>query len=250
MNWADKRKLLYLSGLIIFLAIVVGIPAYLLWYQEPTCFDNKQNQSEQGIDCGGPCVKLCRATELDPVVEWQQVFRVADGVYTAVAYIQNPNIQAEAINVPYTFIFYGADNKLITTKTGKAYLPAGKNFAIIETGIVLRGQVPTRTLFEFGNDFSWRVANKNKAMPIIQSQALSDAAKSPTLNAVIANPTFTDIKTIDIVAIIYDKQGNAFAASRTVVDNLDSQTTQHIIFTWPEPFTKPVSRIEIIPIPR
>ncbi len=236
MTWAQKRKLTY--ALIFFgvVAIFIGVPAYLLLYKAPTCFDNKRNQNEQGIDCGGPCIKLCSPIERQPVVVWQQTFEVTPGVFTAAAYIQNPNIDAEAKSVPYTFSFYDTTNTLIITKTGTTYIPAGKNFAVVETNVDMLGKRPVRTLFEFGNEFIWTRAPRNQPDIEVKNQTLTDASTTPTVTATVSNSTFTNIPTADVAAIVYNTEGNAFAASKTFVKNLDGRTSQPVVFTWPSSF--------------
>jgi hypothetical protein len=250
MNWADKRRIVYFTIFVIFIIVVIGIPGYILWYKPPTCFDNKKNQGEQEIDCGGPCVKLCKAQEVEPVVEWQQIFRVTPDVYTAVAYVHNPNLGAESINAPYTFTLYSETNNKITTRKGHVYIPPGKSFAVIDPGIIIRGEVPVRAIFEFDNEYTWRGVSGEQIALEVRNKLLTDPKTSPTLEADIFNPSFNDVREVDIGAVLYDTQGNAFAASKTIIDNLDKKSSQHVVFTWPEPFTKAVSRIEIIPIVR
>ena len=51
---------------------------------------------------------------------------------------------------------------------------------------------------------------------------------------------------LGVVAIIYDAEDNAIAASRTVVENLAAQSSSSVTFTWPTPFPSPAVRKEII----
>ncbi|MBX4198478.1 hypothetical protein KW782_04055 [Candidatus Parcubacteria bacterium] len=250
MTWASRRKLIYFSILFALFLIGVGIPAFLVYYEKPTCFDTKRNQDEQGIDCGGVCAKLCRNIELQPVVRWQQVFPVTEGLYTAVAYINNPNLTAESYNVPYVFTLYDSNNTVVTTRKGKAYIPPGKNFAIVEARITARDRIPVRALFEFDQSFSWQRVQNQMPEVTVKNQLLSDAETAPRISAEIENGTFKTIDTVTVAVLVYDTQGNAFAASKTVIDNVPAQSGQQIFFTWPKPFTKQVSRIEIIPIPQ
>jgi hypothetical protein len=53
---------------------------------------------------------------------------------------------------------------------------------------------------------------------------------------------------VEVVAIVYDDVGNAFAASKTFVDFIDKQSVQHVTFTWPQVFKKAISRVELIPV--
>ena len=67
------------------------------FHKTPTCFDGVKNQNEKGLDCGGVCTRICSGDISTPIVMWQRVFQVTPGVYSAVAYIQNPNV----LNRPY-----------------------------------------------------------------------------------------------------------------------------------------------------
>ena len=76
MSWAARRRFFIL--LIIGIIVVAFLTTVLIstFYKTPTCSDNVQNQSEQGIHCGGPCPYLCTALEQVPVVLFTQVLNV------------------------------------------------------------------------------------------------------------------------------------------------------------------------------
>lgn len=250
MSWATKRKLIYFFSFLLIIIVVVGLPLFFLLYKRPTCSDNRKNQGEQGVDCGGPCVKLCKAEQLTPVINWQQAFMVTPGTYSAVAYIYNPNVYAEAFNVPYTFILRDSRGQMVAERRGTATIPAGKYFAVFESGISAGDKVPTRAEFEFGQEFNWAAIRSD--LPDIQSfnPTLANASTSPTIDADIKNSSTINVGRIDVTAIVYDLSGNAFAASKTYLDSLLHGATGHVVFTWPRPFDRPVSRIELIPVVR
>jgi hypothetical protein len=250
MTWGQRRKLLYLGIFTAVMVIGIGVPVFTLVYEKPTCFDGKQNQNEQGVDCGGACIKLCKNLQLQPAVRWQQSFRLTDGIYTAAAYINNANLKAEAKDVPYTFTLLDAQNAVIITRKGSINIPPGKNFAIVEPRISVQDRIPARTLFEFGAEYNWKSISKNPPQLVVADQNWADTDISPRISADIVNPTFQDIERVDVTVIVYDEQKNAFAASKTFITNLKAESKQPIVFTWQEPFPKPVSSIEIIPIPQ
>ena len=57
ISWAAKKQLTYL--LFALVAVAGLIAAIWLNITAPSCTDGKQNQDEQGIDCGGVCAKEC-----------------------------------------------------------------------------------------------------------------------------------------------------------------------------------------------
>ena len=70
------------------------------------------------------------------------------------------------------------------------------------------------------------------------------------------------VREVDFVAIIYDEEGVAIAASRTFEEDVRPEERREIQFTWVHPLTlrkgvcpggqciKQVERVEIIPIVR
>ena len=91
MTWAGKRQLLILGSIAIVCIIILFPIVKPIIAPTPTCFDGKQNQGELGVDCSGPCQKICLAEALPVRVLWVRPFKVAEGVYSGVAYVSNPN---------------------------------------------------------------------------------------------------------------------------------------------------------------
>src|SRR5574343_1335055 len=134
MNWASRRKLIYGSIVAFCLIIFVWLPSAYVLYTPPSCSDKKQNEGELGVDCGGPCATLCQNLALAPIVSWQRVFKIADGYYNSIAYIENPNIGSIAHNVPYLFRAYDSKNVLIVERRGKATLLPNTKFPLCDPG--------------------------------------------------------------------------------------------------------------------
>jgi len=45
---------------------------------------------------------------------------------------------------------------------------------------------------------------------------------------------------------LYDENNNAVAFSKTKIDSIDGGSTASIVFTWPEPFSGQIVRIDIV----
>jgi hypothetical protein len=65
ISWSKKRQTFYIVTAMVFFILVVGLPVFFATYKPPSCSDGKQNQNEKGVDCGGPCSVLCKASALD-----------------------------------------------------------------------------------------------------------------------------------------------------------------------------------------
>ncbi len=235
-TWAQQRKLIYsiiFGGVAM---IAVGIPAYVLFYAPPSCTDGKKNIGEAGVDCGGSCRNLCQVKELAPVVVWTQKFMVSPGVYSAVAYIENPNVVAEARNVPYTFKMYDGEGQVIAERSGTTFIPAHKKFAIFEGNILTGGEMPARIDFEFTKPAFW--VRQSGAEPVLSigERTFTGEDTRPRIEATLTNGTVRPVSEIGVVAIVYSGSGNAIAASATYVDVIEKDESKKVVFTWPNPF--------------
>ncbi len=248
-SWAKQRQLMYGSAVFIFFALVIGTPTYLLFFNKaPTCFDRKQNGSETGIDCGGQCVTACaRDVVAQPVVIWARPFLVANGITNLVAYVQNPNVDYIAEPVEYLFRVYDKDNVLIGTRVGRAAVPPSKVFPIFEQSFNSGFKKPVKAYFEFTEPLTWKKYTSIKPEFDVIDKRLSGASSTPKLEAVLVNKTIDTYRNIEVVALVYDTDGNAIASSRTIVDVLYGNSESPLVFTWPEAFNVSTSKIEIIP---
>src|SRR3989339_265818 len=130
MTWAFKRQFFYIFILVLFFAVFGFLIAYSKLNKAPTCFDNKQNDTETGVDCGGSCANACLA-QVDPIsVLWARAFRVVPGRYNAVAYLENHNKNIAINKVNYKFRFADKNNIYIGKREGSAYVPPSGRFAI------------------------------------------------------------------------------------------------------------------------
>ncbi len=251
MTWAAKRQVSYLFFLLVILAILGYFFVLPYFDKVPTCEDGRQNGIETGVDCGGNCLLACE-NEVDQIsVLWSRVFRVVNGRYNAVAYLENLNENNAVYKVKYKFRFADKNNVYIGSRTGEAYIPPRGKFAIFEPAIGLGNSEPVYVSFEFIEKPIWVQVDpeKNRQLKIITSNiSLLDEDTSPKLSAVLSNKSLFFVPNIKVVAILYDESGNAVNASSTFVDILRPEEKATAIFTWPEAFDKKIFTKEIIPI--
>ncbi len=238
LTWGEKRKAIYITIASAVALIVIIIPLFFILYQKPTCFDGKKNGDEGGVDCGGSCQLLCSFEVIDPIVVWNRAFRTAPGIYSAVAYIENPNLNSEAV-VSYEFKLFNDKNELITTRANKAFIPKNKVFAIFEPNISVGNQAsstPRRVAFSFTEKPAWfRYIPASPDLAVIK-KVLSNEEVAPRIDAQIKNNSSAPQNHIEVVALVYDDKENAIGASRTFIDTLSNGQAEDVVFTWPAPF--------------
>lgn len=237
IEWATRRKLQYFGIIVAFFVIFFVIPFYIFIYEAPTCFDRIRNGNELGVDCGGSCRLLCSAEIGKPVSRWDpRVFKVSPGVYSAVAYLENPNVTGESLLAPYVFRLYDKQNILVAERSGTTFIPKGKTFAIFEGNIVTGERIPTRATFDFTRDLVWERNLLPEPELIVTNKALSKEETAPRVDATVKNNGLDRVINIELVAIISDATGNAIGASRTFIENLEKGESKQVVFTWPNPF--------------
>lgn len=236
MSWASRRQFKYLSVFLLVVALIIFAFLYPIIFKKPTCFDNKQNGTETGIDCGGICSLMCKEDITEPVVLWSRAFPVIGNSYNLVAYIENRNKNSGVINAPYEFRIYDTNNKLLGRREGQTFIPPNQQFAIFESRFDAgQSQIKTVT-FEFINPLIWVKKNPTlQNLKIYVSDIIfNDNVDTPSLSARIKNDSIHDIPEFDAIAILYDVDHNAINASKTHKDKLLNNSSLPVIFTWPE----------------
>ncbi len=242
--WAMRRRMLVI-GTIVALVIVLLIAGYFKYfYAAPTCFDDKQNSDELGIDCGGGCTRICAFTMQEPRVDWVKSFKVVDGQYNAVAYIENPNRNGAAPTFEYSLTLED-NNGVIAERTGTTILPADNIYPIFEGRILTGGRIPTKTNITFKKPDLWLPSTKaREQFTLIDRGEIKNADGAPRLQSSLRNNSLLPARNVEVVATIFDALGTPLTASRTFTD-FAPQTVSDVIFTWPEPIATTVRSCEV-----
>ena len=250
MSWASRRRGIYLLGIISFLIIVIGIPIAKYIYQTPTCTDGKQNQGETAPDKGGPCPILDERALSPASILWSLSFSVPDGSYSSVAYVVNENANAGVRQVSYRFGLYDESNVPVAERVGKMFVMPLSITPAYEMKIDTGNRKVSHTYFEFTEPLIWERLKSGAAVISISNKEITDIGSSPRLEAIAENVSIAPVLDLSFVTVIFDSTGNARATSMTSLARLDAGEKQKIVFTWPNPFTSSVGRIDIFPLVR
>lgn len=249
MNWAQRRKLLYVMSVLLILSIAIGLLVRQATRVAPTCYDHKQNQGEVGPDCGGPCTFYCVNELADPKVRWVRSFDARPGMVHAVAYIEHTYPTAAARQIRYTFKIYDENNTVIAERTGSTFLSSMGVTAVVETLIKTGNAKPAFTRFTILPPLPWEKIPVTYSQVVLKTDRtlLEPLAESTRLTATIENTSRVSFRDVNVVAILYDKDDNAVNASQALLLSLPGQSSQTVSFTWGFVMPVPISRIEIIP---
>lgn len=223
---------------VLFLTAISFLIFWKFWYSAPTCFDGVKNNDESGIDCGGSCSLVCRAEVIQPIIRWDpRLFEILPGIWSSLVYVENPNIDSEAVYVPYTLTIYDEQNDILIKREGATVLPKNKTVGIFDGSIIMpEGKKPRRAIFELGKNIVWNKRISSEGKIKITHTPLLRLQSAPRVEANVKNEDIKDLKNIELVIAIFDGQDNAIAASRTFLENLKKGESESVFFTWPRPF--------------
>ncbi len=236
---------MYISIFLV-LVLAVSLPFLISLVPNPSCTDGKQNQNERGVDCGGPCTKVC-VQDVAPVANlWTRPFKVAEGVYSIVAFVSNPNTDVLARNVPYDMKLYDKKNILIAERRGVTDILPKSDFPIFEGGIQTNKAEVGEAFFEFSETPVWEKVQKEQPKISVGAPNVTTEG-SPKVVVSIRNESYEALKNVPIDVVVFNKEGNALGASETTVDSLKKNESAEVVFTWLLPFADEVSRVAVYP---
>lgn len=240
-SWRARRQLAYLGALLLSGLVVAGT-VYFFSRSPASCHDGRQNQKEEGVDCGGLCTP-CLGNVQEPVVQWSRFFPVGEHAYDAAALLESNNLSAGAKKITYRFKLYDAQNILIAVREGSTFLRPRDRLILFEPNIDAGFREPRRVATEI-DPIAW-VYEPHEALPLIVARQIFETEPFGRLTLEIRNTALVSVHDTLVQAVLYDETDNAIAASETTVAELPGQKQIPIFLTWPHAFFSEPARIEI-----
>lgn len=240
MEWSQKRKILYALGIATMVIFLVAYPVYRMINPTPSCFDQKQNGNEVGVDCGGSCALYCVNQVKDLRVVWSKAFLVVSGRYDLGAYVENPNLNAGIKNARYVLRMLDSSGAVLAEGKGSAEIPPASALLLFVGNVSTLG-TPDRVEVEFMHDdlTQWLKAQTVPSVLMTKNQSLKNTDTKPRFDAGLLNTDLVnDAGYASLGAVIYDAARHPIAISRTYIEGVAKGGTQDIFFTWPTRFTK------------
>ncbi len=240
MSWSSTRQMIFALGVFALIAFV-GVGGYFtFFYNAPSCIDGILNQGEEGIDCGGACSHLC--TQPNITTLWARSVPVAPGVYHAVAFVKNPQTNAQG-TVPYTVSLFDNNNILVATREGTLQLLPGEIAPLFEANIVTGERIPARTFVDIRmGEFT---KQERTTSDVRVTSFVVDEARG-RLNAQIENQSLFPTQDTTVTALVYGPDNVVQYASQTILERLEAKEKREIVFTWQEPFAVLPVHVDVI----
>ncbi len=234
--WAIRRRLSIIGIVVAFFMVTTIIPYAYTHREIPSCTDGKQNEGENGVDCGGPCALVCESDAKDLNVVWTKVFPIREGEYDVVAYVENPNFEIGVQSFNYKTLLYDASGAVIATHDGQGFVRPSERFVLFSGNMLTGNKKASSARIQILQNFKWVTTQKFETMFSVTDKLLVGADQKPKLTAVIHNLTPETVRNINVSAIIYDSKNNPIGVSNTIVEKMDPSGQQNLIFTWPTSF--------------
>jgi hypothetical protein len=246
LSWNRRRQLAYLLGVIIFIVTVTG---FGYWYTKPlpTCSDGRQNQEEIGVDCGGPCVKVCRDQVIPVQTLWVRPFSIVSGTYSVMGLFENQNRTLGVDRLFYTIRLTNDLGATVATRKGEVFVNPQEKFVIFEPNINTDNQAALRAFIDFTSDTGWDKPEIAKPVLSVTRKEFNFADETPKLHALVTNESNYDLENIVVPVVVSDGQQNAFTGSATLIEELGRGQTKDVYFTWPQALIKTPEYVDFYP---
>ncbi len=202
---------------------ILGVISAGLYYgflkPAPSCFDEKLNQEEEEVDCGGPNCADCALRRLAPISSSVQFFGV-DGRTTIFARLQNPNLNYGASVLDYKIRFFDGAGSLVATIDDSTFIYPGEIKAIVIPGQELSPASIARAELEVG-DTTW-VKAANFSRPPADTREISTQPEGLgiAVTGVVQNKNLFGLDRANLSAVISNRNGFFVNASKTFVADL------------------------------
>jgi len=200
-----------------------------------SCFDGVKNQDETGVDCGGAMCKPCQGVFTEDIQVLSSNFILFNERYDAVAEVKNPNSQYGTSDLEYSFKFYDKDNNFISEKSGRSYILAGETKYIMENNFAIEGD-PAYLRFD-AKPLNWQEQKRTSVKLPVFSKKFENVTNVSSnqyaeVSGSLENQSNYSFVSVDVVAMLLDKNDNYIAMNRTRINNLRAGEKRNVSIPW------------------
>lgn len=233
-SWRARRQLIGL--------LIAAIPLILLGFwlfpkilPEPACFDNRKNQGEVEIDCGGPCAPCELRNPKTVTLFWSKAVPVGPSIYDVAAEVENQNEVLSAKKLEYEFTLFDAIGP-VAIRRGRTFLFAQERLHLIEVGLGTTRE-PTRVEVKILKA-DWELRQDPKPNILVERRDYlveeADNRRKSVVEAVISNRATLGFKEVEARVVLLDRNENLVGANRVIIENFLAGERRAVRFFWPE----------------
>lgn len=230
----ERRLKQFIFGLLYVLIFLgIGYLLFLAWAPKPSCNDQKHNQGEEDVDCGGPCAACQKGASL--VIRQSGAFTIPGTNRTSfLMEVKNTSSDLWVRKFSYTIGVYNILGAAIPITSGESFVPPGGLRRIIVVGV----NIDARDIYKIIPTISnvrWSNAKEFISEPIrldgVKTEKMSD--QTIRVRGVIVNEGSNFKNKIIIGSILKDNSGKAINVSSTTVEGLSGFSNKSFEIFFP-----------------
>lgn len=248
MEKRDAKKII-----IIFMYFLIFVAFFLFIYfwlkPEETCFDQKKNQNEQGVDCGGVCQKKCNLLPQFDLSIGATGFVESgiSGKYDLFGEVSNLNNDFGSGNFSYEFDIKDSSGATLNKFSGKSFILPGEKKYLVATN-VLAELIPKEIVLTV-SDVKWEefVNYEKPQLKIINRnyQETNSGVGFSEAFGLLKNESPFDFSTIKVNIILKDATGKIVALNSTILNTVRTGESRDFKAIWPNKFPGEVGNMEL-----
>ncbi len=248
----SRRNKQYVIALVYFtIAVLLGTIIYYAFIKAPeTCFDNKQNQDETGIDCGGVCAAVCKENIVAEALQMKEVAFVPGGEnrFDVLGKVYNPNDEIGASSFAYAVSLKDGTGATLASRSGMSYILPQENKYILELNLETSAR-PATAMFEI-SEVEWERFSGYQEKPNIniyqkRYDRISSGAGFGEAYGLLSNESPYDFRSITVKVILRDQAYNPLAFNVTEMRTVQSNEERDFRLIWPNAFFGTVEKVEM-----
>ena len=228
------KQIIYGSGYLAIVFLILAGIYFLFLKPAPTCFDEKKNQGEIGIDCGGPCA-ACEIKTLLPLQSvWSNYFPI-NGKAAFATQIKNSNTNYGASRFSYVFDIYNKSGVKIKTISNSSFIYASEIKYVFELADLNYSDIGEIKI-SF-SDVQWLATEKfPKPKTQIRERIvkMSESGKGVEVSGYIINENAYPLRKIRLVGFLATSNNIKISASKTELDNLKAFEERYFKIIFPK----------------
>ncbi len=231
-------KQLVIGIVFLFLFGGMGYGIYDVFTPDATCFDNIQNQGEQGVDCGPVCGKLCDPLPIPPQVQSIQVLKVRPGDYDVVASVMNPNTVYGSGKIGYELVLRNAAGAELARLPGTFYIMPAETKFVVRTSLIVSDDVVQADLLV--KEAEWQKVS-TADVPVdfpLRRESYTEPHQVGVisqLEGVVFNDSDFDFNVVEVAVVLLDNADAIIGVNTTELLTVLSRTERYVKVTWPTP---------------
>jgi len=234
------------------ITILLGVMIYYSFIKAPeTCFDGKQNQNEQAMDCGGVCQLACKEIVTGEEIQFQETafIRSGENRYDILGKIHNPNSEVGATSFTYTASLLDSAEKVLATHSGTGYILPLETKYILDFNLDI--SVAPTTVSIHLSDVQWvRFSGYQEKPAVSIYQKRYDQISSGTgfseVFGLLSNESSYDFRSLIVQIILRDSTGKPLALNSTEMNTVRSHENRDFRLVWPSAFPGAVENVEMV----